>query len=568
MPDRITYTDPARLTENHLHRLFFATLSNVLQLKGAPVPVPTASYKERPWLPVALEQTVAFANKAGALLARGENVPFGLGFRLIASLRTPKTPHQSYGDYLAFRRAVLSISCDLFLLTRPRSGLTVVPQDEWRYVARSAHFRISDWLQEYLGSPYRLLSDTAVREVITKELSVLQSGNGTFSDRADQYIGLCALATQHALYGSARELLRKCVECVLAYGWHKDLSLHFLIQAIEALTRHNPEFVKEAIGRLFPAVSLIDEITDGDETSHTKFMLADLMLDHAPHSFVAYFGNLLKQSEWYEADSVLGKLLARAPVTPTVMTLVASAMWEQSRVDLLRRGNADEKPAANRLISANEEFFGELARERADTSDHSTGSDSGQRVAVVDYPPRALGQLVSDLDASQVYGAKERAVSDWFAHWKRRDGPGVLEALSNLLKEQDPPWPFERLLDPAFELSLALEGPRKAYRWLVAAQIHSGGWDPFTSDKAARARFEVVAAHYRDSWAQFIIDTARSRYAWITDRFLVPTHRLVEYLVIVGQVEEATRVAGAMLDVFESEVSEQKIPRPDWFSGN
>ncbi len=62
-----------------------------------------------------------------------------------------------------------------------------------------------------------------------------------------------------------------------------------------ALTPHDPDFVRDALGQICPAVAHIDEITDGDETQYTKFEMADQLIGLMPVSYCAYYEYLLNQ---------------------------------------------------------------------------------------------------------------------------------------------------------------------------------------------------------------------------------------------------------------------------------
>jgi len=122
----------------------------------------------------------------------------------------------------------------------------------------------------------------------------------------------------------------------------------------------------------------------------------------------------------------------------------------------------------------------------------------------------------------------------------------------------------DKVLDLAFEISLSLEGPLKAYSWLVDSQIQNFGWSVFYSEDHAKRRFRLVQKYYRDKWDRFLIDSARTRYQDDDSGPFVPTERLVDFLVIIEKDDLAREIVAVMLKSLEEDFADQPLRFPRW----
>jgi len=443
-----------------------------------------------------------------------------------------------------------------------------VPAAEWQAALRSKHFDFSEWLRDYLAAGHRIVANDAVEGELRRAFESISSSVSGFSDRAQSYVELCELAILEKLDSLAETLLRRSLRCILGYGWHKDLTMSLVLDAVGAIAQVNHGPAKSAIARICPIVARIDDITDGDETAHTKFELAALLLRLMPESYTPYYQHLLETSEWYEADNVFVKLLETTRLDSPLFQFVAGAVWDSSAIGTLRKRAADGDASAAALMRRNEELFGWGIDELAVRRSHETPSKEEPHGLVVRrFRTDQLSELLGELDRRGIHMARRAVVREWFDYWRSRKGVNLLRALEPFRDAENMPWEIAELLDGAFELSLALEGKQAAYPWLVSAQVHGGGWEPFYSEKDSIARFRVFAESYPKLWGKFIHDTSKPRYSGSSERLVIPSNRLVQFLVAVGQVDIAIQVAEAMVSEVVDDASEQPLAMPAWFSG-
>jgi len=555
-------------TQRFIHTLFFHVLAKCLELGGAHPVVEIDEFNNREWLNIAVKHVVALGSSIGGLLARGENPGFGHVYRLMRSELAPKD-FESRRDYTAFRRALLVISTDLFLLTTLRSCLSGIPGNEWRLVIESNHFLFSEWFEQYTANAYKIVSDEAIRSELQDRLTQ-ESGQITeFGQRAQNYLELCELAVFQQLESLGKTLLNKTLGCVLGYGWRKDMTMSHVLDSVAALAPSDPDFAKNAIRRICPAVSRIDDITDGDETRYAKFEMAGQLIGLMPESYCAYYEYLLKTSEWYEAEEVISRLIESEPLDSPLISCITSGIWDSRSIGILRVRAKKGDTFAQQIINENANFFGHPPEEFAiERHESSSPSNEEHGLDVRTYTPDNLSAMLAELKKRHVYVGERNAVRDWFGFWKAEGrGADLLKALEPYIDGEDVPSAVTELLDDVFELSLALEGKKKAYKWIVAAQIYRHGWDPYYCEDDAFRRFSVFNTHYAEQWQDFIFDTSKSAYRTFRDDLVIPHHRLVQFLVTIGQIQEARHVAEQLVATVVEEVSDQPLETPVWFSG-
>ncbi|BDV42902.1 hypothetical protein GURASL_18250 [Geotalea uraniireducens] len=551
-----------------LHRLFFHTLAECLELSGVAPVISIADFNNRSWLNSAVKHIVRIASSTGAMLARGNAPGFSHCYRLLAEVKMPDG-YDNYRDYNTFRKALLAITMDTFLLTSLRSGCKEIDDKEWSYLTGSKHFLFSEWLEGYIASGHKLLSDVVVHCEIERRLAKELGRVSQFNDRAQTYLELCELAVFHGMNELASRLLKKGLACVMGYGAHKDMTMSYVLNAVEAVTSQDIGYCQNALRRLCPAIANIDEFTDGDDIRHIKLEMTELLFNQMPASYTAYFEHLMKSGEWYEAEQVLSILLKYEPLDSPIIKVVTTGIWDSHTVGALRDRADKGEVAAHNIIDENAVFFGttreNLGKERYSNSSHT---DEEHGIDVTAFAPDALKALLDELRTQKKYVSDRKAVRDWFTYWVlQRHELELLRGIEPFLNEDSIPYEVAELLDDVFNMSLKLEGKKKAYKWIVAAQIYRHGWSEYYAEEDALKRFSVIKQHYSDRWQEFVIDTSKSPYQKSTEALVIPSHRLVHLLLAIGKVPEAKEVTEEMISTVIEEVSEQPLDMPYWYIG-
>jgi hypothetical protein len=548
--------------EDYLHTLFFDSVMRRLELKGAPDAIEAVVYPKRLWLTQAIAQLELIAQSTAGVLVRGDLPAFALPYRLVDEFKAP-TDHDSTLDHHAFKRALTSISADLFLLCRPKSKLTTIPVAEWRRAKESRHFQLESWRSQYLIAGYKLLDVGTAQADITSEIASISSTISPFNERAQAYVDLCEWALHFDLQALANDVLKRAFCCMVGYGWRKDPSLAYVLQAIEAMIPDAPDSARWAIRQIAPVITCIGDMTEDSGSRESD--LAPLLLQLMPKSYVRYYQHWIESGEWYTAEKVFAPLMEKADLASPLVKLAASYLWDSYAVAAVRSRSNQGELDAQKLITESAARYGlpadDLGKERfGDTKTNDEAVD----IYVSAYPPDALEGLLARLKELQAYVAERRILKEWFDHWKKANqGIQLLHSLEKFRDEDNRYSSVAELLDPAFELSLDLEGRQKAYPWIVAAQIARHGWDAHYGWGDSDRRFDAFAAHYPERWRQFIESTTLTSNR-ASSRHSIPHDKLVVFLLKVGQRDVAIEVAKAMVETTVEDFADQPLQAPIW----
>ncbi|CAM5218341.1 hypothetical protein CDEF62S_01315 [Castellaniella defragrans] len=557
------HSAPSReVTRRYLHRFFFARVARCVSQRGAPVVEPAPIYDKRTWLTEACRQMAMLADTVGAILARHENPAFALPFRLLAEVEQPEG-YEGVTDYLPFCDALTEVSGDLFLLTALRSGRVKVSSTEWTSSRKSQHFSPSGWCDRFAGPGLDLLDHELIGDEVDDQTRKITAVVTPFNERAANYAELCHLAARFGLKDRADSLLRRSLACVIGYGWRKDPTIAFTLDAVKAISSRDRAFATDMLRRLIPLVLPLGDMTEDSGTRPSD--LAALIIDLMPEAFAAFYNHCLVASDWYTAGSVFAELLSSQPLNGSAIPVVAAALWGGPAIGALRNRAEAGNVHAKALMATNAKRFGlpieDLGRER---EHYNSPEPEEPNIDVTAYSAASVQELQAELRSRHAYVAERRIIRRWFEHWLAQgQGIELLRSLEPLRDRQDLiGGGIADILDQAFETSLTLEGRTVAYRWLVAAQLHCRGWDEYYDLQEALRRYTTFAAHYKERWRQFISDTTKPDGAG--DPRTIPHHRLVHFLLAVDEVSTARTVIEAMVDTTIEDFSDQPLTCPVW----
>tara|TARA_R110002050_G_scaffold182395_3_gene315892 strand:+ start:1593 stop:2123 length:531 start_codon:yes stop_codon:yes gene_type:complete len=172
----------------------------------------------------------------------------------------------------------------------------------------------------------------------------------------------------------------------------------------------------------------------------------------------------------------------------------------------------------------------------------------------------AVGETTFDYRKSESY------LREWLTHWTSQGrGKEALDSINAYFLSGRSTYGVEDILDAAFEASLAIQGKKAAYKWLVRAHVQRNGWQSYwASEDEVMRRLKWAAMHYPDEWWEFIVDTSKGdRYGRST--FVIGQRYLVRYLVLAGKTEIAKQIADAFVEVLVDELEDQPIREAFWF---
>lgn len=557
----------------YLHRAFFAAMARGLALHGASDPSGLGIQTGRKWLSAMLRRLAAAAQTTAAVLARGDAPPVSLVYRLVSGERPAANDHESWADLRAVRKALVLITADLFLLSRSRTGVSLVSAAEWDACRQSELFALEHWREVFLMRKYRLLDANTAQAHIEERAKDVRSTVGPFNEKAGVLADLCTWATAYDLPDLARELLVGTYRYAIGFGWRKDPGLARLLQAVEDVAKRDASAAVQAIGRLAPIFDQIDAMTEDSGARPSD--LAALLLKLLPDVYVRYYRHWLSRGEWYHADRTFAAFAEQVELQcPEAAVALAFASGEHSVQALRARAPTAERAAEAlpvRLWDRQDLADGDAADEPHKVTEidglPAGGAEKAPMPSVADFPPTRLTEFLGAVEAAAQYTSHPRTIRTWFEYWEGQGcGIELLDAVEDLATRGITPLRGTELLDPAFELSRRLQGPDKAFAWLVRAHQHRYGWsEHYYGHSDSEKRLALVARFYPQRWAEFLARSTLPPPRYPERSRAIPDTGLVRLLLEVGELARAKSVLVSMIDAVLEEFDCQPLQRPVWW---
>lgn len=547
----------------YLHEAFFYCVSISLSLNGAPDPAAMPVPKARPWLAAALKRLELVAQTAGKVLARGDTTAFALPYRLLELVRPGISEYDGMSDYRAFRKAATLIAADLFLLTRLRTKLEYIPDEEWIAARSSSSFFAEDlWRELLFNLGYQLVNPSLAAEEIRSQATSIASEVIRFSDAANELTSLAEWATAYGLRTEARQLLESSYRWVISYGWRKDGHLQHVIRMLEELALSDPDRASGLVLRLAPIVDRIGDMTEDSGLYESD--LAALVLKLFPQHFAAYYRHWLAQEEWYVAERCFGVFAKEVSEQDRFAPAMAAFLW-----DGIGFAELERRPESSALAKRWNELSSEGPKRTPTEKEARPAPKDGPAAPAPDpqqFPPTKLDGYLAGLEAMHKYELERKLLGEWFDYWNRAGAAvDLLAAVKRVHTEKGFRSRGSELLDLCFPLSLEAEGPSRAFEWLVLAHIERVGWEPhFYGSEESDRRLRAVLTHYPKRWEEFLRRTTVPEANRYGAGRVAPGTVLVSFLLQLGDIARASMLAETIVDITCREFEVQPLQRPTW----
>lgn len=555
------------------YEAFWTALYLGLSTKGSDYSMiyPGLSGNDLGWLPQGLAKLEEIARK----IADGRLFPTFSAFYVEAADVKPvqwgPAPEREYAQYRAFKEVLRSIAVDLHFLGLSDPGNTRVPASELNMARLSAHWSDEIWVKLNMGDRIPLLDKDGAEALLTGEAKALSAKVTEFSERSERWTQLAYLAL---LYEDGRqgEFLAHAAECLVGYGWRKDLHAMEVLDAVVELSAKDPTVTRARVDTLVPIIQAITEFTDGDETNYVRSELIEVVAKVAPERLPSLYNCHLSTDDYSYADECLIELAQVMDLKSPEGAALARTFLDERTLGVLE-DRAVNEPAARELLGSQCAFLGRPPKARSEVNATKEGlSEREKEAAKVD--PTSFGYkdfaAVVEAAAAVHYESRKGFMVKWLYHWKNQGKASrALRSILSYFETSETTPDAEKILDEAFLISLAVEGKDAAYPWLVKAHIHRNGWQSYYANESEiMTRIRLAAKHYPDRWLQYIRDTSvpapyyqRRRYSLV-----VGYKYLVRFLMLVGQVELADKITNAFVASLVEEVREQPIPETPWFT--
>jgi hypothetical protein len=439
-------------------------------------------------------------------------------------------------------------------------------EDEHSCILACKYYNRSQFLDFLIAHKKPLFTKTAYESFMFREISIWANAINGFPERSEHYADLGKLANIHDDVGQRDKLLRLAVDNLLGYGYHKDLFLHLVLEAIEACHKTGSTKAVTWIRRLAPAIENVTEYTDGDETNYIPQHLAESLAIISPDDLYKYYYQNADDERLFLAEESFTSVIRSLKFEQDVDGALATTALDQKSLDALKSA-APTNSKAKRALDTINAYLGE----RGSLAESDEPSERRIREAV-DYSTVKPQGLKAHLASIKTEYDRDRYLASWLDYWLSADDveKHVLYdiCISLILKDG-----FHnadgRMLDTIYLLAHEHDEEEKAFEILCWAQANYGGWDRFYTDKKhAIRRWEFVSKHYPKRYMEFFeksIFYSGMQYGR-GGSYFVPVPRAVEFFALFNNLSIMEEVTESAVASIESLMADLELPASKWLS--
>jgi hypothetical protein len=521
---------------------------------------------EKRW---ALEMMAAIFDcslKTSKNLAENVKLSFTNIFERIANVDSLKWPEQRelYELQICLRASLSNILKTLFLLKSNYEEKVVLGIDECFQIISGKYFDHENFLQFLLDLNIPLLSVEAYKQLISEETVKWEIHITNFPERAGHYADLAKLALIHEDDVSRVNFITMATKNLLGYGYHKDIFLYGVIESIELCHNSGSRKTFDWIKRLAPIVDDISEYTDGDETSHLKVSIAEILSRVSPELLFKYYYEKARKEDLFLAQDIFKSVIKCVDFNKEESVALATTALDKESLATVR-SISGSNPGVNQALDIIDDYFGriEYSSEKSNTTE--TASKSSSR----DYSLVHPDVIEKHLASFNTRWDERDFLIPWAAHWLNDGGVSKKQIFDTLVKiaERDGLYNAEGdLLDILYPLAYEYEN-NKAFELLCWAQANAHGWDPYWTEKSKTdKRWLFVSDKYADRhWEFFEKSTVRTGITFGRGgQYSVPIPRSVEFLAIFSKLHEMEEIVEASVSFAESLMGNLKLTNSAW----
>lgn len=399
------------------------------------------------WVSLGLSKLEEIASK----IATGDFTPdFAAVYDGTADLRPVvhgPSPEEDYTQYIAFCEALRRIAFDLQLVAGNGGR---VAGSTLGSVRRSLHWSDEIWVARTSESRIPILEPAAAAVMLADEAKKLQSTVVEFSERSERWTLLADVAR---LYSDPQQstYLRNAAECVVGYGWRKDLGAIDVLDAISSVHTKDASATREWLEAVAPIVNVITEFTDGDETNHVRSELIEVVSKRLPGALPALFDYHIEADEHSYADECFIEFVESMDLELEESGAIARTLVDARTLNALEKRAADDSVARS-LFDEQIAFLGgrPLLPKRYESDNSDTSRENSQEQDPTSFGPEAFPDVLTAADALD-YKERRGFMGAWLNYCRDQGlATRALHSIRAYFDSSEPTYGADEVLDEAF----------------------------------------------------------------------------------------------------------------------
>lgn len=543
------------ISEYYLHDFFFKNLLNYL-VEPSEVVLPLSieiSDKEQHFQQALLAFKYMAISLGNSINRKKKFSPLSIYHLLETTL--PKLEEYKFFDVTgSIIRSLPLISTDLYLLLKNID--LVCPFNENIFLEVK---KCSWWNGHlFLKKSAKLIDVGVIREFsknhFNEAISHLANRKDNTAELCRDAIEEAAIALEFDLKDQVMELVNQTAQHTLGYGHRKDTTLSELYDAIESCGKSGIGDVKGWLERLTPFTNEIFEFTER-EIRHIPSWRINLISQHYPERLVDEFTYHLSKQNWFVLDDIMPAYFKITDFNDEIDLALIRCSSKIESLDVLERRS---KVATNirEALSEQIKFLGSKPPSPRKREYSDADKDKNLLIFPENYPPEKLISFAKAVDKLS-YKDHFHCYQMWVKCWQQQGkGLEVIQKFNDIIESNNKlPYSLDKGLELIFDLSKKLQGKAKSYKWAVRCLQLNNCWIRYMGGSRTESMINKFAKIYSNRWSDLLKDSLQGENLKIrgNESVVVPTERLVQYLIAAGEYDKAVEVTEVMVSSIEQE---------------
>lgn len=423
---------------------------------------------------------------------------------------------------------------------------------------------------ELVKSRMALVSEKALIHFKDQELGRLRAEISPFNDKAKRILELALLYRNFENGVHLKGLLQQSARNILAYGHHKDILLHNILQGLDILLKSGSAKASSYIRRIFPYVYHIEQLTDGDETGTFISEYYLLLAQYDIKLLRNFYFYRLQTREYLDSELLWGSVVKTLDLNDPIAKAAACTAIDYSGYTSLQDRIQEE--SAQQVLSTITSKFGDIDHSREEQKSSSRVPRTSKAYPVYKILPGTLKDECEKLEAQGEHAPVDiwHFLARWAEYWLKKQTENPSPILQEIVQVMgDEPWGFGKKILPIL-FPYALKVDRKlAFNCLCWQMIAVSGWagNYMTSEEDAQNVWSLVIRYFPESLGDFYSWTvSHSRYRHSDELYYAhPMPKSILFFTDAGQKEKAEQHMEHYLETLEGLFPNVDLAVPDFW---
>jgi hypothetical protein len=461
------------------------------------------------------------------------------------------------------RKSLAKIAIHLNILCNSIDDFSTIDKNKFNLLTESIWWDSQVFFDVAAKNAIFSFPKEAISQEFIKLFNVESTRRDDTASLANNNLELAKLACDHGLLDEAGKFLKHTALNIIGYSYRKDITLNEVFEAIQECSESNCPQVPNWLMRVATFTADVFDFSER-EIRHIPRWFTELLSKHNPERLVDEFDYYLKKENWNRTHLILENIVKSFPLSTQPEHSFLHCMTTFDALTTLK-GRAEENSILKGIYNEQCKNLGGMPpppREESSTEDEKTF----EYPDVTTIKPGNLDGFRAILHSIS-YRLREKFISDWITYWAdQNQGGSILNSFNDYYEQKNSDYELDRCLHKIFLLSKKIEGKTKAYKWAARNIKLSHSWSRYSYSESEDSLKEYGAT-YSKEWEKLLRNTMAPGSSSLekAGTIIVPSNKLVTYLVAAGQVDLAAKITEVMVGSLEGDIAHLPLTALYWY---